>query len=62
VSQVKIHNRLGQKVDVPLQDAAGKPISVPLGPYAEHGPVDAKQVSSFTRGLEQAGRIRIRPV
>jgi len=61
-SQVIIHNKLGQKVDLPLLSEAGTPVTVPLASRANLGPIPRARVGRFARKLEEKGHIRIHTV
>jgi hypothetical protein len=59
---VVIHNKLGQKLDVPVLDAGGRPCTVVVAPRGDSQPLAPERVSKHTRTLEKQGYVRIREV
>lgn len=57
-----IHSKLGQRLDITVLDATGKPMSVKMAPRGRHGPVDKTRLGAQTKNLIARGHLRIRAV
>ena len=62
MSSVVIKNRTGQKLDVPVTDAKGRPTLVTVKKYETSQEMPKSSITKHTKKLEAQGYIRIREV